>query len=296
MRVSVVIPLYNARDVIRETVRSVLDQTWQDFELLVVDDGSTDGSGDLIKNLDRRLRNVRQENAGVAAARNCGIAEAQGEAIALLDHDDLWHPAKLERQVRVLEARPEVGMVITDVAHIDRAGKPMGIVGAGYNPNETFARLFVQGYVPTPSAAMIRKKVLSAVGGFDEAFGSAGMDDHDLWPRIAAACTIANIGEPLTFHRNREIKPAHIALEHRALLIERLLKRFGDLSERRQYLFREQAFYYCDFGKHLIASGQIPQGRAILAKGLALSLGRARSVKTGWRCLSRLVRSYGRVS
>ncbi|TAJ08940.1 MAG: hypothetical protein EPO61_08555 [Nitrospirae bacterium] len=96
----------------------------------------------------------------------------------------------------MLDERPGVGMVITDVAHIDRAGKPMGIVGAGCNPSEDFARLFVQGYVPTPSAAMIRKKVLDAVGGFDEAFGSAGMDDHDLWPRIAAACTIANIEEP----------------------------------------------------------------------------------------------------
>lgn len=292
VKVSVVIPLFNARDVILQTVRSVLEQTWRDFELVVVDDGSTDGAGDLIRTLDPRLRYLRQENAGVAAARNRGIAEAQGGVIALLDHDDLWHPAKLERQVKVLAERPEVGMVITDVAHIDRDGKLMGIVGAGYNPREDFARLFVQGYVPTPSAAMIRKKVLDAVGGFDEAFSSAGMDDHDLWPRIAAACTIANIGEPLTFHRNREIKPAHIALEHRALLIERLLKRFGDLSERRQYLFREQAFYYCDVGKHLIAGGQVREGRGLLVKGLALSLGRARSVKTGWRCLSRLVRSY----
>lgn len=293
MRISVVIPLYNARDVILQTVRSVLDQTWQDFELLVVDDGSSDGSGELIRTLAPRLRYVRQENAGVAAARNRGIAEAQGDAIALLDHDDLWHPTKLERQVKVLAERPEVGMVITDVAHIDRAGKPMGIVGAAYNPCETFARLFVQGYVPTPSAAMIRKTVLKVAGGFDEAFGSAGMDDHDLWPRIAAVCAIANIAEPLTYHRNREIKPAQIALEHRALLIERLMKRFGDLPERRQYLLREQALHCCDVGKHLIANGQLSQGRALLAKGLTLSLGRARSVKTGWRCLSRLVRSYG---
>jgi len=292
VRVTVVIPLYNARDVILQTVRSVLGQTWRDFELLVVDDGSTDGAGDLLKGLDPRIRYLRQENAGVAAARNRGIAEAQGDAIALLDHDDLWHPAKLERQVTVLDARPEVGMVITDVMHIDRSGKPMGIVGAGYNPSEDFARLFVQGYVPTPSAAIIRKKVLDTVGGFDEAFGSAGMDDHDLWPRIAAACAIANIAEPLTFHRNREIKPAHIALEHRALLIERLLKRFGDQPERRRYLLREQACYYCDIGKYLIVSGRVREGRTLLAKGLVLSLGQARSVKTGWRCFSRLIRSY----
>lgn len=82
------------------------------------------------------------------------------------------------RQVEVLDARPEVRMVITDVAHIDRDGKPMGIVGAGYNPSEDFARLFVQGYVPTPSAAMICKKVLDGVGGFDEALRSVGMRMH----------------------------------------------------------------------------------------------------------------------
>ncbi|MDE3019830.1 MAG: glycosyltransferase family 2 protein [Nitrospirota bacterium] len=83
MRGSVVIPLYNARDVIRETVQSVLDQTWQDFELVAVDDGSIDGSGDLIQALAPRLRYVRQENAGVAAARNRSIAEARGLAFSL---------------------------------------------------------------------------------------------------------------------------------------------------------------------------------------------------------------------
>ncbi|TAJ08941.1 MAG: glycosyltransferase family 2 protein [Nitrospirae bacterium] len=100
MKVRGAIPLYNARDVILQTVRSVLDQTWRDFELVVVDDGSTDGAGDLIRTLDPRLRYLRQENAGVAAARNRGIAEAQGEAVALLDHDDLWHPTKLNGRSR----------------------------------------------------------------------------------------------------------------------------------------------------------------------------------------------------
>ena len=157
--VSVVIPLYNARDVICETIESVLAQTWKDYEIVVIDDGSTDGSDQIVRGVGSGLRYVRQENAGVAAARNRGIAESKGPYIALLDHDDLWHPTKLEKQVGLLGQRPEVGMVITDVAHIDREGRPMGIVGSGYNPSETFARLFVRGYVPTPSAAMIRRAV-----------------------------------------------------------------------------------------------------------------------------------------
>lgn len=290
MKVSVVVPLFNARDVITETIQSVLSQTWQDFEILVIDDGSSDGSGELLKDLDSRLYYIRQANAGVAAARNRGIALATGEAVALLDHDDLWHPAKLERQVAVLQERPEVGMVVTDVAHIDRAGRPLAIPGRSYNPAEPFARLFVQGYVPTPSAAMIRKSVFEAVGGFDEAFGSAGMDDHELWPRIAAHCLIAGIPEPLTLHRNREIKPPQIALEHRPLLIARLKARFGSDREKRRYLVHAEACYYADLGKHLLKLGRRRDGMAALRKGFALSLVAAASPTTAWRCLSRMAR------
>lgn len=292
MKVSVVIPVYNARDVIGETIESVLAQTWTDREIVVVDDGSSDGSGDIVRSFGERVRYVRQENGGVARARNRGIAESTGEYVALLDHDDLWHPTKLDRQVTVLDRRPEVGMVITDVAHIDRYGKPMGIIGAGYNPSETFARLFVRGFVPTPSAAMIRRSVLETVGGFDERFHSAGLDDHELWTRIAARYEIANIAEPLTYHRNRDIKPADVALAHRPLLIETLLARVGDDPVKRRYLLREQASYLADRGKQLINMGERMQGRSCLVQGLALGVKEAHSWKTAWRCLSRLVRSY----
>lgn len=292
MTVSVVIPVYNAADVVRETIASVLAQTWTDYEIVVVDDGSTDGSAAAIREFGDKVRLIRQDNGGVAKARNRGIAESRGGYLALLDHDDLWHPTKLAKQVELLDRRPEVGMVITDVAHIDREGRPMGIVGAGYNPSETFARLFVRGYVPTPSAAMIRRSVLSAVGGFDETFRSAGLDDHELWTRVAAHCDIANIPEPLTYHRNREIKPAQVALEHRALLIPKLLARFGQDPEKRRYLVREQALYLADQGKRLVKEGQRREGRAQLRRGLALSLTDARSLTTAWRCLLRLARSY----
>lgn len=290
--VCVVIPVYNAEDVIRETIESVLAQTWTDREIVVVDDGSSDASGEIVRSFGGQVRYVRQENGGVARARNRGIAESAGEYIALLDHDDLWHPAKLAKQVAVLDGRPEVGMVITDVAHLDREGKPMGIVGAGYNPSETFARLFVRGYVPTPSAAMIRRSVLEAVGGFDERFNSAGLDDHELWTRIAARYEIASIPEPLTYHRNREIKPAQIALGHRPLLLSTLLERFGHDPVRRRYLLREQARYLADRGKQLVREGHRREGRACLWQGLVLGLAEGRSLSTAWRCLSRLTRSY----
>lgn len=106
MKVSVVIPVYNARDVIRETIESMLAQTWTDYDIVIVDDGSTDGSEAIVRKFRDRIRYMRQENSGVACARNRGIAESTGEYVALLDHDDLWHLRKLERQVAVLESRP----------------------------------------------------------------------------------------------------------------------------------------------------------------------------------------------
>jgi hypothetical protein len=168
----------------------------------------------------------------------------------------------------------------------------MGIIGPAYQPQHDFARLFVQGFVPTPSAVMLRKTVLDAAGGFDERFNSAGMDDHELWTRIAAVTTIAGIAEPLTYHRNRAIKPAEVALGHRPLLIDTLLARFGADTERRRYLTREKAEYLADQGKFLVKKGQVREGRHSLRDGLSLSIGEARSFKAAWRCASRLVRSY----
>jgi glycosyltransferase involved in cell wall biosynthesis len=289
--VSVVIPVYNARDVIRETLESLFAQTYPHFDVIVVDDGSTDGSGEVVQGYGDRVRYMVQRNAGVACARNRGIAAARGKYIALLDHDDLWGREKLAKQVPVLDSQPSVGMVVTDVAHIDRAGRPMNQAGPAYQPQHEFARLFVQGFVPTPSATLIRKDLLEAVGGFDEQFNSAGMDDHELWTRIAAATVIAGIAEPLTLHRNRENKPAAIALGHRPLLIEKLMARFGHDPGKRRYLQREMAFYLADRGKHLIMEGRRREGRAILFQGLRLSVGQGKSFKAAWRCVSRLVRS-----
>lgn len=290
--VSVVIPLYNARDVIRETIESVFAQTYHDYEIVIIDDGSTDGSGDVLRVYGDRLCYIRQPNGGVAHARNRGIATSAGRYIAFMDHDDLWEPHKLAKQVAVLDERPDVGMVVTDVAHIDRAGHPLNHIGRAYQPQQEFARLFVQSFVPTPSATLIRRTVLDVVGGFDEQFNSAGMDDHELWTRLGAATTIVGIAEPLTYHRNREIKPADIALGHRPLLIEKLMARFSHDPTKRRYLQREMALYLADQGKHLIKNGMRREGRAVLLQGLRLSLGEAKSWRAALRCVTRVVRSY----
>jgi len=289
--VSVIIPIYNARDVIRETLASVAAQTMTDLEVIVVDDGSTDGSADLVCAHSQVTRCIRQDNRGVAAARNRGIQASSGRYLALLDHDDLWASDKLEKQAAVLDARSAVGMVITNVVHIDRDGRPTGEVGEGYNPNAPFYRLFTKGYVPTPSSAMIRRTTLQQAGGFDEAFESAGMDDHELWPRIAAISEIANVAEPLTFHRQSYSKPNSVELEHRWLLIETMRRTFTLTPEQERFLLSQEAAYWGDLGKWLVEEGRCREGRARLMQGVRMALKQDGSCSIALRCLARWVRS-----
>lgn len=133
-KVSVVIPAFNALRYLPRTVDSALAQSFGDFEVLIVDDESTDGTADWVRTIaDRRVRLLEQKNQGAAAARNAGIRQARGEYIAFLDADDLWEPAKLERQVACLDARPEVGVVYTWVRVIDQDGEPTGSL---YRPGD----------------------------------------------------------------------------------------------------------------------------------------------------------------
>jgi len=288
--VSVVIPLYNAAAVIRGTINSALSQTWTDREIIVIDDGSTDGSAEIVKTFGEQVRYYAFENGGVARARNRGIALAHGCYIALLDHDDLWAPTKLAKQIEVLDARPEVGMVTTGIVHLDRSGQPLRKFPTG--PSGEFYQLFVKGFGPTPSAAMIRRSVIDRVGGFDERFSSAGMDDHEFWPRVAQACEIVLVDEPLTYHRHGDVKPVEVELEHRVLLNECLLQRFGHEPDKRRYLMREKALCLADTGKWRLRQGNAEAGRACFEEALRLCVREAWSGKAAWRAVSRIIRSY----
>src|SRR5262249_46275201 len=122
-KVSVVMPVYNGERFLRESLESVFAQTFQDFEMLCVDDGSTDRSASILQQYGPRIRVVRQENAGQSAARNAGVALAQGRYIAFLDQDDLWYPSKLMSQVAAIEANPHAVLVHCDFDRIDENGQ-----------------------------------------------------------------------------------------------------------------------------------------------------------------------------
>ena len=198
--VSVVIASHNYGHFLAESVESVLSQTWRDLELIVVDDGSTDATRQVIGGFahDTRLRYVWQERRGQAAAFNRGLAMARGRYLALHAADDVWLPHKLARQVEVLESRPEVGLVYTNTTVVDARGEfqHFHFRGGRVAPavGWVLPTLVQRNFVPAPSV-LLRREVLDVVGRHDESLEVC--EDWDLWLRVAKEVQFGYIDEPL---------------------------------------------------------------------------------------------------
>lgn len=198
--VSVVIPTFNRMGWIAEAVRSVLEQTHRDLELIVVDDGSTDDSVLRLEaaTVDSRARFVYQENRGVSAARNRGIAEARGHWIAFLDSDDVWKPEKLERQLEWHRRHAHYRISCTDEEWIRRSRRvnPRSLHQkyCGWILLESMERCIV-----SPSSALVDRKVFDEIGLFDEALPVC--EDYDLWLRVGLRYPIGYVPETLIVKR-----------------------------------------------------------------------------------------------
>jgi len=198
--VSVIIPTYNRAHLVGRAIRSVLNQTFQDFEIIVVDDGSTDNTEEVVKGFnDPRIRYIRHEyNRGGSAARNTGIRAARGEYIAFLDSDDEWLPQKLERQVKAFKDLDETtALVYTGLRFVDRKGaliREQQPRLKGY----VFRELLRRNAIGTASSVLLRRESLLSVGLFNEALPSR--QDLDLWVRIARRFKVFPIPEILTIH------------------------------------------------------------------------------------------------
>ncbi len=189
MMISVVIPLYNKARYIRRAIESVLKQTYTDYEIVVVDDGSTDNSVQMVEQLNcDRIKLVSQDNAGVSAARNRGIQEAAGEWIAFLDADDEWLPEKLERQISILKKNPDLVWVAGNYireyqyyrVHNGESYRPEWFIREGV-VNDVLDLLAYGNQVWT-STVLAKKEMLSKSHGFD--VGLTVSEDIDLWVRI----------------------------------------------------------------------------------------------------------------
>lgn len=263
MKFSVIIPLYNKAPYIRKALESVLAQTYIDYEVIVVDDGSTDGSFTIVKQfIDERLKVkgeenskaetngyklspinyklIRQANSGVSAARNNGVAQAQGEYLAFLDADDWWEPTYLERMAQLIKDYPDAGLYACNYVY--------------YKPGKTHVALNIPtGYINYPNtyyesnampvwtgATMIPRKVYDEMGGFP--FGIKLGEDFLLWAKIALHYPVAFLNEPLAWYNNdipatlRATRNLHDP--HRHMLFQMELA-FGDgeiLNQQHQQL------------------------------------------------------------
>jgi glycosyltransferase involved in cell wall biosynthesis len=200
-RLSVVIPAYNAAATVGEAIDSVLAQTYADFELVVVDDGSTDETAQIVAARDDpRVRCVRTENRGVAAARNHGIELTSGELVAFLDADDAWQPEKLERQHLALTTTPSIGLSFTSAALVDDDLETIGLDDAVEYADYT-EQLLLTGNILSAggSSVMARRSVIDQVGGFDPQLSQCA--DWDLWLRLSLVTRFAVIHEPLVLYR-----------------------------------------------------------------------------------------------
>lgn len=199
-KVSIIVAAYNGERYIRETLESLLDQTYTDFEIIVADDGSTDGTAEIVKSFaDKRIRYIKKENEGVMAkTRNFGIRKSAGEFIAFCDQDDIWYPEKLKKQLEKIDKNALTGAIVASADIIDKKGKKIGIRDIGFsgyiNPIKSFEKLLDTDFI-TNCSAVVPKKIIEEMGYLDESL--VGNDDYKLWLLIAQKYGIFGVREPL---------------------------------------------------------------------------------------------------
>jgi glycosyltransferase involved in cell wall biosynthesis len=184
-KVSIIMPAFNAAATVADAVDSALQQTYRDFELLVVDDGSTDPTSEILAQYADQIRVIHQPNAGLSAARNAALRIAQGDYVAFLDADDIWLPTMLERTVAALEQDPSSVLVYTNLAVVDSKGAPLGtaLIAPALAHAPSLTELLTSLWPIMPSAVVMRRAVLEKCGGFSEAFRSYGYEDAWCWIR-----------------------------------------------------------------------------------------------------------------
>ena len=232
MHVTVLMPVYNEAGVVQTAVESILSQTYKDWDLLIIDDGSTDGTSTLVQSIaekDPRITVIRNAaNRGISAALNQGWKQARGHLIARMDADDVSLPQRLERQVLFMESHPEVAVLGTGVQLVDGQGKILGVA----LPPEQHQELVHSMYRRTPfyhSSVMVRQSFYEAMNGYDERWRRS--EDTDLWLRSYGHFRFHNLQEPLIRYRFsgrqtlREIAERTLMLAYAAYREGRLLTR-----------------------------------------------------------------------
>ncbi len=274
-KVSVIIPTYNRAAYLLEALESVFAQTFEDYEIIVIDDGSTDDTRRVVQPLvdSGKIRYVYQENQGESAARNHGIRLAEGEYLAFLDSDDLMRPTKLEKQVAYLDAHPEAGMVHSCFERFNNQGEVLGYRDTTHLMGWVYPRILLDWSVLIPpSTVVVRAEVMRVVGGF--LVGMRWGPDLDLWRRITRCYPIGVVPEALTQMRYHSGSVSSDKVSAIASFEHYLQRAFDDdpgLDER----FRRRAFarLYANAAHNLLATGNwehMPLARQLSVKAIRL--------------------------
>jgi glycosyltransferase involved in cell wall biosynthesis len=268
--ISVIIPTYNRERYLREAVESVFGQTYDDWELLVVDDGSTDGTRTYLETLtDPRVRRVLRSHCGNAALlRNVGVRDAGGSHIAFLDSDDAWLPEKLALQIDDLQGHPECGWSYTGYVHMDEWGRGNEWRNRRWRwaPHSGWIleALIAEPALIAMPTVMVTRQLFEAVGGFDESLPRC--HDQDLWLRLAESSAVAVVPMPLAKVRshseNRGTRPLDL-LTHVNRMYGRLLAR-STSPKLRRLCRRQRAWVNLDLVGKLRWAGRYDEARQAL--------------------------------
>jgi glycosyltransferase involved in cell wall biosynthesis len=266
-KVTVIIPTYNRAKSLPSAINSVLKQSFQDFEIIVVDDASSDNTEEVVRAIaDPRIKYLRNEtNKREAGARNTGVTNSSGEYIAFLDDDDEWLPDKLKLQVELLDSRsPQVGVVYTGSVRIDSA---TGRTLDQYVPTKRgniFKDLSFKNWVGTPSTVLLRRECFETVGLFDSAivFGP----DYDMWIRVAAKYHFECIRQPLIRYH---IHSARLSNNYELMItgIEAQMKKHGSLFALNSRGYSRRYFV---LGVYHCCNGNVKRGREEFLKAIKL--------------------------
>jgi len=206
--VSVITATYNMGKYLPETIDAILAQDYPALDLVVVDDGSTDDTPEVLARYagDDRVTVITQENQGQTVAKNRGITAARGEIVGFCDADDVWLPGKLSRQVPCFAANDRIGVVYGNMIYVDGEGEPLPIAGLQGHSGRITEQLLIDNFVAFPTV-MVRKSILEEMGGFDESLTMS--IDYDLWLRISVKYHFLHLDEPLANYRIWEGQMSH---------------------------------------------------------------------------------------
>ncbi len=268
-KVSIILPTYNCAKYVGAAVESVLNQTYRNFELIIVDDGSTDDTDEALAQYisnNNKIRYIKQENKGHAGARNTGMAAATGDYIAFIDSDDKWMPEKLDEQVWVLQEDPEVGLVHCNVYGFGE-NQEVRVRGSQLTQEQLndysgyiFDNLYSRKIIITTTTVMIRKKCIDAVGMFDENLTRYGSEDRELFLRILRNYKAKYVNKPLAMYRNRSDSEGQNygnMIKGQKYVYEKITKLYGlPLSAKRAVMSK----IYQEWAREFYAKGHIADG------------------------------------